>query len=454
MHETAKSLRNQFSYFDKNTVVFIDEIDSIAPSRTGMGNRDSEVDLAEQVSVLLEELVKCKEKGVFVIAATNNPEKIDKAVKDRFSKMFYVAPPDIQARMVMFIDGLSKVRNVKIESKVDIKELALKTKNYTAEKIDVIINDANITSLKNGSDVITMKDLTDAIKKVKAPITQGDIDQYKFKISTTDTQNIDMSSDITTFADVAGMKDIKEKLKKDVILPLKNPKLYEQIVGEAPNGHLLYGAPGCGKTWIAKALAGETGRTFIEMDSGNASSPEAIKKAFNDAKYNSPSILFIDEIDAFVPPRGIGYTTVDDNKITSEFLRQLNECAGENVYVIAATNHPELIDDAVKRTGRFDRKTYVPPLDKEARLELFKIKFKDYKRLNQNVDFEQLAELTQNYTAAQINKIIRDTKRSVYEDIVNNIDKNSIVTQEKLLANILLVKPELNDEILEKYSQM
>lgn len=452
-HESSTQLAEKFNSVlsNRNAVLLLDDIEAMAPDRSVLYGDNTVVDLNEQVNVLLDKLVECRKRGILVIAATNHPEKMDKAVKDRFTKTFFVPPPDMQARIGLFRNELS---NVPADDRIDIKELAQKTKNYTAEKITTVVNEANIISANEGSDNVTMKHLLDALKKIKAPITQGDLDKYRLNIPTTETAGASEASKTITFADVAGMREVKAKLEDDIILPLKNPKLYDEVVGEAPNGHLLYGPPGCGKTWVAKALAGETGRTFIEMDSSIGGDPSLIKKVFDEAKYNSPSILFIDEIEAFVPPRGTGATTVGDNRITSEFLRQLNECSKDNVYVIAATNHPELIDDAIKRTGRFDRKTFIPPMDKEAREELFRMRFKDYKRLEEGVDFAHLADLTNNFGAAQINKITRDAKRNVYNDIIKKIDIGSKVTQQKLVEMIKETTPELTDEVVKRFKNL
>ncbi len=450
-HKTAQLLRERFQSGSNYGVLILDDIEAIAPSREALDGCASAVDITEQVNVLLEELIECRKRGIFVIATANNPQKIDKAVKDRFSRSFFVSPPDLQARIGLFRHELSKIPT---DDKIDIKELSQKTKNYTAEKIEIVVNEANIASINNNQDVVTMTNLMDALKKIKAPISQSELEEYRLNIPTTETGGTANSSQIITFTDVAGMKDIKMKLEDDIILPLSNPELYKKVVGKSPNGHLFYGPPGCGKTWIARALAGESGRSFFEMDSLASESVLLIKKVFETAKYNSPSILFIDEIEAFVPPRGAGVTTVSENKITSEFLRQLNDCGKDDVYVIAATNHPELIDDAVKRTGRFDKKTFIPPLDKEAREELFRINFRNYEYLEEGVDFKVLADLTHNFTAAQINKIIMDIQQKVFKEIAKKVDINSKVTQQKLVDAIKETVPELTDEIVKNFKKL
>lgn len=207
------------------------------------------------------------------------------------------------------------------------------------------------------------------------------------------------------FADVAGMEDLKERLKVEVIDLLRNPEKYKKLRVKIPNGILLYGPPGCGKTYIAEKFAEELGCNYLYVHCSDVASPyihggqEKIATLFAKAKENAPTVLFLDELDAMLADRS-RQSNVSEYGEVNEFLTQLNNCAENQIIVIGATNNPKGIDPAALRSGRLDIKVFVPAPDKEARIQLFKLYLKDI--VDENIDYEALAQKTEGYVSKDI----------------------------------------------------
>jgi len=233
------------------------------------------------------------------------------------------------------------------------------------------------------------------------------------------------------------MKKLKEILYNDVIRALNERDLFQKYGITIPNGMLLYGPPGCGKTFISERFAEEIGFNFIELKPSDIKSKyineteEQIKNIFNEAEKNSPTIIFIDEFDAIVPNRQGNLHHMNASAV-NEFLAQMSNCSGRGIFIIAATNLPEQIDPAVLRTGRIDRIIYVPPPDKEARDAMFRIYLKK-RPVDLAVNYEKLAENTKNYVSSDIKFIVDEASREA-------LKKESRITQ-KILENVIINNP-------------
>lgn len=207
------------------------------------------------------------------------------------------------------------------------------------------------------------------------------------------------SIDLKGFAKVAGMDELKETLYTDVIEPITKPELYKKYGLKPLNGCLLYGPPGCGKTYMVKALAEETGRYFVEMPASSVGSTyqhqtsKNISDKFAEARRNAPSIIFIDEVEALAPAReGLADWDIESNENVTELLQQINNCREKNVLVVFASNEPQRMDKAIKRTGRLDKRIFLPPPDLKTRIELFHIALAKVKKKDENIDIAQLAQ--------------------------------------------------------------
>ena len=238
------------------------------------------------------------------------------------------------------------------------------------------------------------------------------------------------------------MQELKNQFIADVINPLKNPEKFKKFKVSIPNGIILYGPPGCGKTFIVRKLAEELGYNFTEIKHSDLATPfihgsvSNIGKAFEIAKQNAPVILFFDEISGLVPNRR--NMNSFDNGIkeeeVNEFLIQLNDAGDKNILVVGATNYIDRIDPAVLRPGRFDKKIYVSPPDFDARKSLFKIGLTN-RPFDKNISFSQLSNLTEGFTCADIIEgVVESSARFAANHDLKSIDQNII---EKEINRIL-----------------
>jgi transitional endoplasmic reticulum ATPase len=239
------------------------------------------------------------------------------------------------------------------------------------------------------------------------------------------------------FDKIAGMHELKDMLYTDVIQALKEKELYEEYGVTVPNGMLLYGPPGCGKTYISRKLAEEVSYHFIEVKPSDIASTyisgrqEKIGKLFNEAREKAPTIIFLDEVDALLPNRE-NTTTQSISSDVNEFLAQMTDCSKDGIFIVAATNRPEHIDPAIMRTGRMDKIIYLSPPDKDARIEMISLLLKN-RPTEGEFDFEDLAEKTDDFVSSDINFIINEAAREAlkervkitYKHIINSLSKAS-----------------------------
>lgn len=238
------------------------------------------------------------------------------------------------------------------------------------------------------------------------------------------------------FADVAGMSEIKSIMQKKIINILKDSERAERFKIQIPNGMLLYGPPGCGKSFIAEKFAEEVGYNYVFVKSSDLASiyvhgsQEKIGALFDEARKNAPTIINFDEFEALVPNRSKINNTSESGEV-NEFLSQMNNCGKDRVFVIASSNRPDLIDPAVRRKGRLDQIIYIPVPDKDAREGMFKIHMKD-RPSETNIDYSKLADMTQNYVASDIAYIVNDAATRAFED---NIDITQALLEEVINEN-------------------
>jgi len=246
------------------------------------------------------------------------------------------------------------------------------------------------------------------------------------------TAIIDDLTVLRGFDCVAGMRELKSMLTTDVIEPLLNPEKFKKFKLSVPNGILLYGPPGCGKTFIVKKLAEQLGYNFIEMNPSSVATSYVhgavgnIGKVFEMARLKAPSIVFIDEIEGLVPKREELSSSADIKKEEiNEFLLQLNNAGASKILVVGATNRPHMIDTAILRSGRMDKRVYVGPPDFEARKEMFKICLAG-RPYDKNINFDKLAEMTDFYVGSDIELIVTEATRDVVAHDRSVIDEQAI----------------------------
>ena len=253
------------------------------------------------------------------------------------------------------------------------------------------------------------------------------------------------------FKAIAGMRDLKAKMKLDVIDALNNPEEYARYGISIPNGILLYGPPGCGKTFFAKNFAQEVGFNFILAMPSTLKSKyvngtqENIAEMFVEAEKNAPTVIFIDEINELLPSRDSEAHEMSKSAV-NEMLAQMDRTGEKKILIIGATNYPNMIDSAMLRTGRLDKKFYISPPDFEARESLFEMSLKR-RPMDKNIDFKKLSELTKNYVSSDIEFIVDEASRAA-------LSQKSEITMEILENTILATPPSISEEELKKYEAL
>jgi len=398
--ESEERLRSVFEDAQAHTpaIIFIDEIDAIAPKREEMGGeKQVERRVVAQLLALLDGL---ESRGqIIVIGATNIPNTLDPALRrpGRFDREISIPIPDKNGRLVILqihTRGMPKASNVSLEKLAEIthgfvgadlaalaREAAMSALRKILPKIDFEIADIPYETLMKLE--VTMDNFLEAMKEVEPSAIR------EFFVEVPDVK----------WDDVGGLENIKEELKEAVEWPLKYSDIFKQVNTNPPKGILLYGAPGTGKTLLAKAVASQTGVNFISVKGPGliskfiGESERAIRDVFKTAKQAAPTILFFDEIDALVPKRGSasGDSHVGE-RVISQFLTEMDGIEElKGVVVLASTNRLDLIDPALLRSGRFDLLLELPKPDEKTREEIFKIHTKG-KPLAKDVDLRELAK--------------------------------------------------------------
>ncbi len=256
------------------------------------------------------------------------------------------------------------------------------------------------------------------------------------------------------FEDVAGMEDLKQRLRTEVIDIINNPDKYRKLRVKIPNGILLYGPPGCGKTYIAEKFAEEIGCNYMYVHCSDVASPyihggqEKIAALFEKARENAPTVLFLDELDAMIADRS-RHNNVSEYGEVNEFLTQLNNCADNHVFVIGATNNPKGIDSAALRSGRLDIKVYVPAPDVSERIALFKLYLKDI--VTGDVNYELLAEKTEGYVSRDVCSLINNAAR---ETAQSNLDLINMQTLLNCIEKYKKQFPSVSKDVLKQHEQL
>ncbi|MGZ5489637.1 MAG: CDC48 family AAA ATPase [Nitrososphaeraceae archaeon] len=406
--ESEEKLRNVFEQAEKNapSIIFIDEIDSIAPKREEVSG-EVERRIVAQLLSLMDGL---KSRGkVVVIGATNRVNAIDPALRrpGRFDRELEIGVPDREGRLEILqihTRGMPLAKDVNLEKLADIShgfvgaDLQSLSKEAGMRSLRRILPNIDLSSESIPSDtlrkiIVTMNDFMDVIKEMEPSAMR----------------EVFVEIPDIRWEDIGGLAPIKQEMQEAVEWPLKYQGIFTFADAMPPKGILLYGPPGTGKTLMAKAAANESEANFISIKGPEllskwvGESEKGVREIFRKARQAAPCIIFFDEIDAIAPKRGGDF---GDSHVTERLISQLlTELDGleilTNVVVIGATNRPDIVDAALLRPGRFDRLLYVPPPDRDSRVQIIKIHIKK-KPLDDVVDIEKLADQTEGYTGADI----------------------------------------------------
>ena len=424
--QSEERLREKFDEAQKNapSVLFIDELDSIAPRREEVTG-EVERRVVAQLLTLMDGL---SDRGqVIVIAATNREEAIDPALRrgGRFDREIEIGVPDrIGRKEILQIHS----RGMPIEGNEEdrenlLTELANVTHGFVGADMAALAREAAMRTLRRYLPEIDLDKPIPSEILEKMRVTPGDFKEALKEVEPSAMREVLVEIPHTTWDDVGGLEDLKAKLKEAVEMPLKDPESFKRMGITPPRGILLYGAPGTGKTLIAKAVATESESNFISikgpevMSKWVGESEKAVRMIFKKARQVAPCIVFLDEIDAIAHRRGGGE---GDSGVTERVVNQLLTSmdgleSREGVLVIAATNRPDMVDPALLRAGRFDKLILVPVPDERTRLEILKVHTKSMP-LDGDVSISELAKEIEGYTGADIEGLCREAALSALRE--------------------------------------
>jgi len=411
--ESEARMRKMFEDAEKNSpsILFIDEIDAIAPKR---GDVTGEVE-RRVVAQLLASMDGLKGRGhIIVIGATNRPEAIDPALRrpGRFDREIEIGIPDAKGRLEIL---QIHTRGMPLTDDVDVDHMAQITHGYTGADLEALSREAAMKALRRYLPRIDLEEKRIPHEVLdQMEVSNEDVLSAFREITPTAMREVFVESPNVHWNDVGGLGKVKENLQEAVEWPLKYPERFTKLGITPPKGILLHGPPGCGKTLLARAVATESQANFISIRGPEifskwvGESEKAIREIFRKARMAAPSIIFFDEFDALVPARGAGTDSRVTERVISQLLTEIDGLLTlQNVLVIAATNRPDIIDPAVLRPGRFDRRVYVPSPTEEARRKILEIKT-DGMPLDDSVDLDKLASRTNGYSGADIEAIARE----------------------------------------------
>ena len=454
--ESEKALRDIFEEAEKNApaIIFLDELDSIAPKR---GEVTGEVE-RRVVAQLLSLMDGLKErKNVIVIGSTNRPEALDMALRrpGRFDREIELGVPDMQGRMEIF---QIHSRGMPLADDVALEDYAARTYGFVGADISAVSREAAMNALRRILPQIDLDEPTIPKEILDRLVVQkDDFEAALREVSPSAMREILVEVPDVSWQDIGGLELVKQLLVEAVEWPLRYAESFRRLGIDAPKGILLYGPPGTGKTMLAKAVANESESNFITVK-GSAllskwygESEKRVEEIFRKARQVAPSIIFLDELDALVPVRGGG---AGEPHVTERVVNQLlSEMDGleelHGVVVIGATNRPDIIDPALLRPGRFDELIMAPVPDRESRQKIFQVHLKQVP-LAGDMDLEALIDQTENYTGADIAAVVRKAGRlALREDMA--ADK---ICLKHFLAALQEIGPSVTPETMKYYSRL
>jgi transitional endoplasmic reticulum ATPase len=445
--ESEKGLREKFGEAEQNApaIIFIDEIDAIAPKRAEVQG-EVERRVVAQLLALMDGL---KGRGqVIVIAATNLPDAIDPALRrgGRFDREIEIGIPDKKGRLEIF---QVHTRGVPLSEDVKVEEFANTTHGFVGADIALLVKEAAMHALRKIIPQIKIdeeipNEVLDALK-----VTKEDFDEARRHVEPSAMREVLVEIPDVTWKQVGGLEEVKQELREAVEWPLKYPEVFEKLRTMPPRGILLFGPPGTGKTLLAKAVANESECNFIAIKGPEllskwvGESEKGVREIFRKARQASPSIIFFDEVDALVPKRGtyMGSSHVTES-VVSQILTELDGMEElKNVTVLAATNRPDMLDDALLRPGRLERHIYVPAPDEESRRKIFDVYLGDAGAiLAKDINIDELVKRTEGYVGADIEALVREAKMGAMREFILAMADKGEQERTDAIKNVMITK--------------
>ena len=445
--ESEKNLRLAFEEAEKNSpaIIFIDEIDCIAPKRDKAGG-EMEKRTVSQLMTLMDGIKPTSQ--VVVIAATNRPNVMEPALRrfSRFDKEILISQPSEEGRLEIL---QIKTRDMKVSKSVNLADVARDTHGYVGADLSQVIMEAAFSAIR---EILPHVDI-DADTVDPELLRRVEIRPEHFAHAVKSTNPSSLRENIvevpdTTWEDIGGLVDVKRELQELVKLPIQFADLYAKFGTGSSKGVLMYGPPGCGKTLLAKAIANECGANFISikgpelLDAHIGESEANIRALFAKARAASPCILFFDEMDSIAKARGrdSGGSGLGDNVINT-ILTEIDAIEStRSVFIIGATNRPDILDASITRPGHLDSLVYIPLPDFDSRVSIFKANLRKCP-VAKDVDILKLARGTEGFSGADISEICsRAAKNAIREDIAIDVYKAKLEAAEQPSAHLEGVK--------------
>ncbi|MEM3437622.1 MAG: CDC48 family AAA ATPase [Nitrososphaerales archaeon] len=453
--ETEARLRDIFKDAKENapSIIFIDELDAIAPKREETFG-DVEKRVVAQLLSLMDGL---SERGrVVVIGATNRPESIDPALRrpGRFDREVEIGVPNADARLEIL---QIHTRGMPLTSDVDLKKIAQETHGYSGADLRALCREAALKALRRYLPEINLESerIPPEILE-KMVVTAQDFQMASREIIPTALREFYIEKPLVKWEDIGGLEEVKRIISRNIIRAIKNPEEFQKFGVKPPRGALLYGPPGCGKTLLAMAIASESGANYITVKGPEilskwvGESEKAIREIFRKAKASAPCVIFFDEIDSIAKPRS--FSSEDSGvgeRVLSQLLTEMDNSFNSNIFVIGATNRPDLIDISLLRPGRLDLLIYVPPPDEKTRMEILRM-LTSKMPLDNDINLEDIASLTKGFSGADIDALCREAAIMAMERGLDNQKVKKADFEEAMKK----VRPSISPEIEEWYENI
>jgi len=483
--ESESNLRKAFEIATENApaIIFIDEIDSIAPKRADQ-QAEGEKRIVATLLTLLDGVKK--RRNVMVLAATNRPNAIDPALRrfGRFDREIEIGVPNEEERFEILQIHSSKMR---LAEDFDLAEVAKKTHGMVGADLAQVCTEAAYNCVK---EFMRMEDLEkaelDEERLDKMFINQTHFEQALGKVDPSTLRETAVRSPNVKWSDIGGMENVKQELKEIVEYPLLYPEVFSAYGQAGGKGCLLWGPPGCGKTLLAKAIASECQANFISVKGPElltmwvGKSESNVRDLFSKARGASPCVIFIDELDSIAQKRGsnTGDSGVSDRVMNSILIEMDGLVERKQVFVIGATNRPDILDPALTRPGRLDTMIYVGLPDKESRKKIFEVSMRD-SPVDSGVNLDELVEKTKGYSSADITGLARNAAKIAIRTAMDTFKREKAlisktdsekkddgkkiklftegyppITMKSLLHSIQVTQPSVSVEEQQKYLQM
>lgn len=441
--ESEANLRQAFEEAHEHapSIIFMDELDSIAPKRD-QAQGETEKRVVSQLLTLMDSLKA--NSNVMVIGATNRPNVIESALRrpGRFDRELEIAIPDEDGRHEIL---KIKTKDMDIEPDVDLYQIAKDTHGYVGADLQQLTLEAALQCIR--SNIVNIDvDSEDPVPDEILDILKVTSDHFIHALSVCDPSTLrDNKIEIPDikWADIGGLEDTKRELQEMVRYPIEHRHLFERFGMQASRGVLFYGPPGCGKTLMAKAIANECGANFISVKGPEllnmwfGGSEANVRELFDKARAASPCILFFDEMDSIARARGGGGggggSSDTSDRVINQILSEIDGMgSGKTLFIIGATNRPDILDPGIMRPGRLDQLIYIPLPDRESRISIFKANLRK-SPVDDGMSITQLADVTDGFSGADITEICqRAAKNAIRDSITAGIERQKRVEEGEL----------------------